>query len=106
MVGSEFVKPRDQKEIKITLNRAKYKTDRYVTTITTDGYAAYPKIVKKTFGYYRFQRKELNHNVVNASRGDGFNIYIERLHNSLRERTKIFRGFHGSIESADAIMKG
>jgi len=30
----------------------------------------------------------------------------ERLHNSIRERTKTFRGFHGSIESADSIMKG
>ena len=86
MVGSEFVKSRGQKEIKIVLNRAKYKTEGYVTTITTDGFTAYPKIVKKTFGYYRFQRKELNHNVVNASRGDGFNIYIERLHNRSEER--------------------
>ena len=33
-------------------------------------------------------------------------MYIERLHNSIRERTKIFRGFHGSVESADSILKG
>lgn len=35
-----------------------------------------------------------------------FNWKIERLHNSIRARTKTFRGFHGSIESAKAIMKG
>jgi len=28
------------------------------------------------------------------------------LHNSIRARTKTFRGFHGSVESANAIMKG
>jgi len=31
---------------------------------------------------------------------------IERLHNNIRQRTKVFRGFHGSITSANAIMKG
>jgi len=32
--------------------------------------------------------------------------HIERLHNSLRQRTESFRGFHGSLESANSIMKG
>ena len=27
-------------------------------------------------------------------------------HNNLRARTKTFRGFHGSVESANAILKG
>jgi len=36
----------------------------------------------------------------------GFNHPIERLHNTIRERTKIMRGFHGCLESAYAIMKG
>ena len=31
---------------------------------------------------------------------------IERLHNTIRARTKTFRGFHGSVESANAILKG
>ena len=30
----------------------------------------------------------------------------ERLHNNVRARTKTMRGFHGSISSANAIMKG
>ena len=46
------------------------------------------------------------HNRVNASKGEGFNLYVERMHNSIRERTKTFRGFHGCVESADSIMKG
>jgi transposase-like protein len=36
----------------------------------------------------------------------GFNYPIERLHNSIRERTKTMRGFHGCIKSTHAIMKG
>jgi len=48
----------------------------------------------------------VQHNVVNASAGEGFNILIERLHNNIRHRTKTFRGLHGSVESANAIMKG
>ena len=44
--------------------------------------------------------------VVNASKGGGFNIWVERMHNTIRHKTKTFRGFHGSIESAYALMKG
>jgi len=68
---------------------------------------AYPNAIKKVYGYSNKTHKvNVYHNQVNASRGEGFNIYIERLHNSLRQRTESFRGFHGSIESANAIMKG
>ena len=35
-----------------------------------------------------------------------FNYSIERLHNNVRARTKVMRGFHGSLNSANAIMKG
>ena len=48
----------------------------------------------------------MKHNQVNASKGEGFNIKIERLHNSIRQRIKVNRGFHGSTESANILMKG
>jgi len=54
----------------------------------------------------RKARSKITHVKLNASKGDGFNCRIERLHNTIRERTKIFRGFHGGIESAYSIMKG
>jgi hypothetical protein len=38
-------------------------------------------------------------NKVVASKGEDFNLFIERLHNSIRERTKTIRGFHGSVKS-------
>ena len=52
------------------------------------------------------QRKsKIIHNIVIADER-GFNYPIERLHNTIRERTKVMRGFHGCLESAQAIMKG
>ena len=50
-------------------------------------------------------KSKIIHNVVIASER-GFNHPIERLHNTIRERTKVMRGFHGCIKSAYAIMKG
>lgn len=106
MVASGYVKKREQRELIGVLKKAKIKTGEQVKVVTTDGLFAYPKAVKQAFGYYNFQRKEVRHKVVNASAGEGFNIMIERLHNNIRQRTKIFRGFHGSVKSANSIMKG
>jgi len=107
MVSAKYFKSRGQNEIREVISKVKYKTEGYVTTITTDGYTAYGNVVKKTFGWnLKEQKYNIIHNPVVASKGEGFNLFIERLHNSIRERTKTFRGFHGSVESADAIMKG
>jgi transposase-like protein len=107
MVNSKYFKSRGQVEIKEVLAKVKYKTEGYVTTVTTDGYTSYEKVVKKTWGYNNKKcRYNVFHKKVTASKGEGFNLFIERLHNSIRERTKTMRGFHGCIESASAIMKG
>ena len=106
MVSSNFAKSRDMTAIKKVLGNARKKTENQFKIITSDGYNAYVKSVLSVFGYHRFQKGEIEHNVVTASNGEGFNCPIERLHNNLRSRTKTFRGFHGSVESANAIMKG
>ncbi|PIN90995.1 hypothetical protein COU57_02445 [Candidatus Pacearchaeota archaeon CG10_big_fil_rev_8_21_14_0_10_32_14] len=109
MVSSEFVRGREQEEIKQVLKRAKDKTEEQVKVVTTDGLTAYPYAIQKTFTLIEKSNTKkygVTHNRVNASKGEGFNIMIERLHNNIRQRTKTFRGFHGSIESANAIMKG
>jgi len=109
MVSSEFVKGREQEEIKQVLKKAKDKTEEQVKIVTTDGLLAYPYAIQKTFTLIdKSNTKKFGviHNQVNASKGEGFNIMIERLHNNIRQRTKTFRGFHGSLESANAIMKG
>ena len=109
MVASEYVKHREQTELKSVLSKAKIKTDMQIEIVTSDGLLAYPKAVHKSFTIKEKSNTKqfgVKHNVVNASKGEGFNIMIERLHNNIRQRTKTFRGFHGSVESANAIMKG
>jgi transposase-like protein len=76
--------------------------------MTTDGWMAYGNTIKKVFGYSLKEHKfNVIHNRVVVSNEQGnFNHPIERLHNNARARTKVMRGFHGSISSANAIMKG
>src|SRR3989338_7251849 len=81
MVSSEFSKKRDLKEVKRVLSQAKKKTENQVETITSDGWLAYPKAVQKTFTIKKKSNTKkygVNHQVLNASQGDGFNIKIER----------------------------
>lgn len=107
MVSSNYVKSRGKKEIKELLNSVRYKTANQVKVCTTDAFCIYDNIINKAFGYNLKQNAyNVIHKKVNASKGEGFNYPIERLHNSIRERTKTLRGFHGSIESANSIMKG
>lgn len=107
LINSNYVKNRSSKEIKNFLNKVKDRTQNNIKIVTTDGLLAYTNVVKKTWGYDNTLRKyKVEHNVVNASAGEGFNIWVERIHNSIRQRTYSFRGLHGSISSANALMKG
>jgi len=107
MVASEFTKKRDLIEVKKVLELAKSKTETQIKVVTSDGWLAYPKAIKKTFGYNNKEGKfNVFHHQVNASQGEGFNYKIERLHNSVRQRIKVCRGFHGSVEKANTLMKG
>ncbi len=106
MVSSNFSQTREKIEIKKVIKQARDKTGKQIEQVTTDGYLLYPKAVKKTFGYnLKLNKYNINHKVINASQGEGFNHPIERLHNSIRQRTKTFRGFK-NINSAYAIMNG
>lgn len=108
MVSSEYAKSRSSNEIKTVVQRAKVRTEQQIKIITTDGLNAYDSVVKGVFGYNnRLHRYNVYHNKVIVSENDNvFNYPIERLHNNIRHRTKTFRGFHGSIESANLILKG
>jgi putative transposase len=109
MVSSAFKKNRDLKEVSEVLKNAKNKTENQFEVITSDGWLAYPQAIQKTFVLKEksnTRKYGVVHNKVNASQGEGFNYKIERLHNSVRHRIKTFRGFHGSTESANSIMKG
>lgn len=106
MVTSKYCKSRSQNEVKRILNDVKERTNG-IRIITTDGWLAYPNAIRKVFGFSNKTHKvNVIHNQKNASKGEGFNYSIERLHSNIRHRTKTFRGFHGSLSSASSIMKG
>ena len=109
VVSSEFTKHRNLTECKNVLQRAKNKTDEQIKLITSDGWLAYPKAIQKTFMLQEktnTKKDGVKHFIRNASKGEGFNYKIERLHNSVRQRIKVCRGFHGSTASANILMKG
>ena len=107
MVASEYAKTRSAKEIKVVIQRIKDRTDTQIKVATTDGLMAYPRIIKKVFGYDNTKQKfNVTHYRNIAIKDEGFNYPVERLHNNVRARTKVMRGFHGSVESANAILKG
>jgi len=107
VVASDFHKTRGQPEIIGVLKKAKQKTLDQFDIITSDGWRVYPRAIKKVFKWSNAKRKfNVFHNVKKGCDGNGFNVPIERFHNDVRDRTKIMRGFHGSIESADTILKG
>ncbi len=108
MVSSEYFKTREQKQVIKVLKNAKEKTQEKVKIITSDGYNAYPYAIQKTFTLMNksnTRKYGVIHNKVTQLKNEGFNHKIERLHNNIRQRTKIFRGFK-NLQSANAIMKG
>ena len=107
LIAGNYACSRGKNQVRKILEQIKEKTRDKIKVITTDGLFVYPNQIKKVWGYnLKQQRYNVTHNKVNASKGNGFNHPIERLHNSMRHRLKTMRGFHGSIESANSIMKG
>ena len=108
LISSEYSKTRGSQNIKAVVKKIKEKTDNQIQMVTTDGWNAYQKVIKKVWGYNnKLGRYNVFHNrVIVSEKDEVFNYPIERLHNSIRARTKTMRGFHGSINSANAIMKG
>jgi transposase-like protein len=107
MIASEYFNSRGNEELKQVMKQIKFKTEKQIKVITTDGLMGYPSVIQSVFGYNRHEQK---YNVIHhrnvSIKDEGFNYPIERLHNNIRTRTKVFRGFHGSTESAKSIMKG
>jgi len=107
LISSEYCRTRSLRDIKAVVSKIKQKSEDKTKIVTTDGLNVYPRAIKQVWGYNnKLGRHNVMHNKVNASKGEGFNHPIERLHNNVRARTKVMRGFHGSIHSANAIMKG
>ena len=106
LIGSNYAKHRSKIELKKVLSGVKDKSVNVKIT-QTDGLTAYDNIVKKTWGYdSKLREYKIEHRVKTQLKNEGFNIWVERLHNSIRQRTQNFRGLHGSVESAYALFKG
>jgi len=111
IVSSQYAKDRKNNTLNKVLGKAKQKVGNQVKVISTDGLMGYPRVIKKTFGmklnkFHKIAKtSKVIHQVIKSDSG-GFNYKIERFHNTLRERTKIMRGFHGCITSAQTLMKG
>jgi len=107
VVASDYMKSRTIENLTKVLKKGKLATGEQIKIVTTDGLQGYERVLKKSLGLKTHwnHKSPIIHNVVIASER-GFNHKIERLHNTIRDRTKIMRGFHGSLESARAIMKG
>lgn len=107
MVASDYQKTRDTKVLNKVYFNAKRKVGNQVKVISTDGLVGYPRVIKKTFGLnpHATRNPKVIHQVIRSNSG-GFNYKVERLHNTLRERTKVMRGFHGCITSAQTLLKG
>jgi len=111
IVSSQYAKDRKNYTLNKVLGKAKQKVGNQVKVISTDGLMGYPRVIKKTFGMKLHhsgkiaKTSKIIHQVIKSDSG-GFNYKIERFHNTLRERTKIMRGFHGCITSAQTLMKG
>ncbi len=107
IIVSEFIKSRTLDDLTRVLKHGKRTVKNKVSMITTDCLNAYPQALRYSFhvnNTFKFGGRPI-HNQVKADER-GFNHKIERLHNTIRDRTKIMRGFHGSLESAKSIMKG
>lgn len=107
IVASDYAKDRTIPVLNKVYRNAKRKVGNQVKVISTDGLMSYPRVIKKTFGYnpHATRNPKVIHQVIKSDSG-GFNYKVERFHNTLRERTKVMRGFHGCITSAQTLLKG
>ena len=107
LVSTDYQPQRTNKVLNKVYYNAKRKVGNQIKVISTDGLVAYPRTIKKTFGLnpHATRNPKIIHQVIKSDSG-GFNYKVERLHNTLRERTKIMRGFHGCITSAQTLLKG
>ncbi len=111
IVASDYMKSRTIDSLTKVLKQGKQNTGNRIKIVTTDCLAGYDKVLHKSFGLQSpynirsLHKSKIIHNKVKADER-GFNHKIERLHNTIRQRTKIMRGFHGSLYSAKMIMKG
>jgi len=104
---SKYIEERNTKELIKFYKKVKVRSRGQTKVICTDGLVSYPRVLRKTWGLNKHATRnpKVIHKITIGSSGS-FNYKIERFHNTLRERTKVMRGFHGSVNSAQTLLKG
>ncbi len=103
IIASDYFYSRSEEALLSVLKQVAEKATTIPTDIYTDGLMVYPEVIRKAYYSKRLTQPIIQH--VTKSKSGKFNWKIERLHENIRERTKIIRQFK-SLESARAIMKG
>lgn len=97
IVGTHFSTERNWMEAKTFLTKAKQTTQDQIWRIHTDNSFDYPLPIKRTFG------KKIIHQHYPAWKHKFKNNPIERFHNTIKQRYKIFRGFDNT-KSAEKFL--
>ncbi len=100
MVSCNYALSRNPAELTKLIKHTKEISNVEIKNIHTDGLQGYTKSIRKNFHHL----KRPKHYVLKSS-DKRFNWKVERLHENVRERTKIMRQFK-ALYSAQLIMKG
>ena len=99
LLASHLSRSRTILDVSIVMRRAWQRTDKAPRFIISDGMPAYPDGIERVFGAYskhiqtRGFTEDINTNL------------IERFHSTLKERTKVLRGFK-TWDTAELILSG
>ena len=92
ILSSGYYYSRGMNEMREVLRNAKQRSLNRVMRFDTDGLNIYPQALKKEYNFNP-KRSSAIHRVTKST-DKAFNWKIERLHNNIRERTKIMRQFN------------
>ena len=99
LLASHLSEHRGILDVATVMHRAWKRTDKAPRFIISDSWGTYPDGIERVFGAYskHIQAKGITHEI-------NTNI-IERFHGTLKDRTKVLRGFK-TIETAELILEG
>ena len=99
LLASHLSRSRTILDVSIVMRRAWQRANKAPRFIISDGMPAYPDGIERVFGAYsrHIQAKGITHEI-------NTNI-IERFHGTLKDRTKVLRGFK-TIDTAGLILDG
>ena len=106
LLACKISQSRDTKDARKPLKAAKELAGKAPDFVITDGLQSYPIAIKKEYGPFgtTYERDNLHHRYVDFQHAPNNNI-LERLNGTVRERTKVMRGFD-TVPTAEALLAG